>query len=110
MTLIPSPSLDLVFSFNWKKKSFKIIYRNPAVDGCPIAGFKPAQGDELNFLDITNDGLVLGRNPSGDLMDFVRYFRRESLRLITKHGDLPKKNEFDRLCKEFRYLNRNQNS
>lgn len=33
-------------------------------------GFKPIQNGEINFLDITNKGLMPGVNPNGKAMDF----------------------------------------
>lgn len=36
----------------------------------PSLGFKPIQNGEINFLNITNNGLKPGLNPNGKAMDF----------------------------------------
>lgn len=48
--------------------------RRPAIAGMPLEGYKPISNDEINFLDITNDGLMLGQSPnlrSSTLLDDV---------------------------------------
>lgn len=39
--------------------------------GEPISGYEPIHGSEMNFLDITNNGLFLGQSPNERSMNLV---------------------------------------
>lgn len=41
---------------------FKICFSEPTHNGEPTTGFLPIQNDQVNFLDVTNDGLKMGVN------------------------------------------------
>lgn len=59
MVLMRSLNLFWIIFFN----------RNPTPRKVPI-DFKPVVGSEINFLDITNKGLLLGVDPHGDTVRF----------------------------------------
>lgn len=40
-----------------------MFFRDPTHKNDLISGFHPILNDDINFLDITNDGLQLGLNP-----------------------------------------------
>lgn len=42
---------------------------NPAPNSKPT-GLKPIQGDAVNYVDITNDGLLDGENPHNEAIQF----------------------------------------
>ncbi|XP_031636633.1 esterase B1-like [Contarinia nasturtii] len=45
-------------------------YGKPIQYGKPIKGFSPVQMNRVNFLDFTNDGLILGLDPNGEAIKF----------------------------------------
>lgn len=69
-----------------------IIHRTPTVGECPVEGLK--------FLDITNDGLIVCKSPSEDLVPFIKHFRREAFCLVRSHCDWPNKTELAFVCRE----------
>lgn len=46
------------------------IFRRPTVDGWPVRGYQPVRDCKINFLDITNDALILGLSPKRDAIRF----------------------------------------
>lgn len=60
-------------------------------------GFIPVKPDEINFLDVTNDGLVVGRSPNGESEQFVDYVVEKATKLLKEHEEPPTP-EFDVVC------------
>ncbi|XP_055301656.1 esterase B1-like [Sitodiplosis mosellana] len=52
-------------------------YGEPTYQQEPIAGFLPIDDDQVNFLDVTNDGLMPGVNPNQKAMEFWAHVERE---------------------------------
>lgn len=59
--------------------------------------------NELNFLDVTNDGLVLGNMPNGNRIKFLEYIVEESKRRVDEHGDTPTQTDPERHCTELKH-------
>lgn len=72
--------------------------RNPTVDG-----FNPVRKSELNFLDVTNDGLKIGKSPNDDRFNFLKNIIKEIKELVQAHGDSPKETWIEQLCATFIY-------
>lgn len=45
------------------------IFSKPSHQEKPVNGFQPVQNGEINFLDINNDGLTVGRNPNKEAFE-----------------------------------------
>lgn len=76
--------------------------RKPTYKGDPIDGFNPVHQNEVNFLNITNEGLFLGISPNDKRMDFYDYFVAEVKRLVEVNGDEPKLDlATERFCNKF---------
>lgn len=43
---------------------FYNAFRKPTISGSLLADYKPIRENEVNFLDVTNDGLVIGISPN----------------------------------------------
>lgn len=59
------------------KYKLETFYREPTRDGIPVSGFLPIQGDKINFLDITNDGLKPGVNPNPEAYELWANIERK---------------------------------
>lgn len=53
-----------------------------------MKGFEPVNIDKLNFLDITNDGLIIGQSPNGNMKEFIDYARNKAEKLLREHDEL----------------------
>lgn len=47
-----------------KNHLFETYFSEPTHDGDPVSNYLPIQDDRINFLDVTNDGLIVGINPN----------------------------------------------
>lgn len=72
-------------------------YRQPAVDGNPINNFKPIEPNVTHFLNITNDGLYMGKNPNNRRTEFYDHFITEVRQLVESHGHTPNRNMIERI-------------
>lgn len=68
---------------NWEFP-FKIFHRIPSHHNDPIANFLPIEDDRVNFLDVTNNGLVPGENPNQKAMEFWSHIEKELHEIYTK--------------------------
>lgn len=75
-----------------------LTYRDPAHDGDPIDGLVPVKANELNFVDVTPNGLALGRSPNGEKIVFMDRIVTESERLIKENEKAFPTPEFDLVC------------
>lgn len=55
----------------------------------------------MNFLNITKDGLILGKSPNDARTNFYDYFIAEAKRLVEAHGDQPKQGVIEQFCDDF---------
>lgn len=83
---------------------FFLLNRKPAVEGNPIRNFRPVSSDELHFLNITNEGLIMQKNPYTDRMKFIEYVIKEAKRLIEVHGETPTKTSLQLFCDRYALL------
>lgn len=81
-------------------KSF-FNYSQPTVDEIPIRGFKPIFRNEMNYLNITKDGLFVGKSPNSERTHFYDYFIAKAKRLVEAHGDEPKQTIIEQFCDNF---------
>lgn len=72
--------------------------RDPAFGGDLIEGYKPVLPNEKNFLDVTNDGLVLGQSPFDATMHFMDYIVAKGVRLLRDNERDSPTPEFDLVC------------
>lgn len=79
------------------------LYRTPSVKGHPVKDFKPFQLNDFNFLNITQDGLIMGKSPNNQRTEFYDYFIAEAKRLVEAHGDEPKQTAIERFCEHFEW-------
>lgn len=77
--------------------------RNPSV-----IGLNPVQRNALNFLDVKNEGLQLGKSPNGDRLDFLGDIIRETIRLVRAHGDSPTETWIQQQCDTLTFENEEQ--
>lgn len=70
----------------------------PTVGGYPVKGFQPVRINEKNFLNITKDGLFVGKDQSDERINFYDYFILEVKRLVDAHGDTPQKTVIEQFC------------
>lgn len=77
-----------------------LIRRNPTINGDPIEEFRPVQVDELNFVDVTIDGLIAGVSPNGNHTQFLDYVVKEAKRLVEENGDSPTDTLVQQQCME----------
>lgn len=80
-----------------KKKS-----RKPSIDGDPIDGFKPILPNEVNFLDVTNGGLFLGKSPNDLIAAFLDRVLAKASKLIAENNRIPQMTEFEYACDKIR--------
>lgn len=64
-------------------------FRDPAFKGDPISGYKPVKGDQLNYLNIRNDGLSVGVNPNENKMEFVEKILLEAEQVMDEYFNSP---------------------
>lgn len=71
----------------------------------PSPGFKPIQNGEINFLDITNKGLMPGVNPNGKAMDFWMNIEKRMQKYIKvkRYGKPIRKRDLLLSCLGFNY-------
>lgn len=62
--------------------------------------------NEINFLDVTNDGLLTGKSPNGDRIKFLEYIVKEAQRRVNEHGDTPTQTDPDRRCIELKQVDK----
>lgn len=55
------------------------------------------KSNEINFLDVTNDGLYVGRSPNGENEMFMDYVVARGTKLI-QENDIPPTPEFQLVC------------
>lgn len=60
-----------------KYSRLEIFHREPSHNGRPINGFSPVQGNQLNFLDMSNDGLTLGTDLNKEAIEFWNHIGEE---------------------------------
>lgn len=84
--------------------SISSLNSKPAVEGNPIKGFKPVSANEINFLNITNEGLIMGKSPYNERIQFIDYVIKEAKRLIKAHGDTPTKTSIEQYCDRYALL------
>lgn len=54
--------------------------------------------NEINFLDVTNDGLVVGKSPNGNRIEFLESIINRAKKLIAENEDLPMKSTIQLKC------------
>lgn len=95
------PESDISLNtINYMSKLYSnfVKYGDPAFDGDPIDGYIPVKPNEINFLDVTPDGLVLGRSPNGENIIFMDRIVSEAKTLIAENDNAPPTPEFDLIC------------
>lgn len=60
--------------------------RRPTTKGMPLKGYKPIRGDEINFLDVTNDGLMLGQSPNKRSCNFLDGVFADAMHIDSKEN------------------------
>lgn len=66
------------------QKVFYHIFLNnskPTHQNDPISGFKPVKNGEVNYLDITNDGLSIGIEPNRKAFDFWENIEQRAVQI-----------------------------
>lgn len=81
--------------------SFNIFYRKPSINGHPVKDFEPYRLNDFNFLNITQEGLIMGKSTNIRRVEFYDYFKAEAKRLVEAHGDEPKQTIIDQFCERF---------
>lgn len=67
----------------WLKDCFTFC-SEPTYNDDLIVGHHPVQNNQINFLDITNDGLTLGVNPRQSAMEFWTRLEKQAQRLMNE--------------------------
>lgn len=70
------------------------IHRNPGVGSAPV------EESEVKFIDVTEDGLSLGRFPNGQNVKFMDYIVEEVNRLMAQNEREPPTPEFEISCQK----------
>lgn len=78
------------------------LCRDPAFGGDLIEGYKPVGPNKKHFLDVTNEGLVLGQSPSGASVFFMDYIVAKGIRLLRDNERDPPTPEFDLACQKLK--------
>lgn len=84
---------NLIFFFHYNRK--------PTVNGYPVKDFEPYKLNNFNFLNITHEGLIMGKSPNNRRTEFYDYFIAEAKKLIKAHGDEPKQTVIEQFCERF---------
>lgn len=58
-----------------------LFFREPTHENDLIDGFQPVNDKEINFLDITNDGLKVGVNPRQSAMELWSQLVKQAVQL-----------------------------
>lgn len=56
----------------------------PSHQNDPVEGFLPIQNDSVNYLAVTNDGLMPASNPHQKVIDFWKDIERRAFNLSAK--------------------------
>lgn len=77
---------------------FQLFSRNPAFDGDLIEGYKPVKPNEINFLEVSDNGLSLGKWPNHQSFWFVQNIIRDTYRLMAENENVHPKSEYEKTC------------
>lgn len=59
-----------------------------------------SKADQFDYVDVTNDGLIPGKAQSEGRTTFLDNIIQEVKRLVTKHGDVPRKTPIELQCEK----------
>lgn len=74
------------------------LHRDPGAGGDLIQGYRPVKLSEVNFLDVSRDGLSVGRWPNGYSSVFLDFVIPDVIQLISENESEPPTPEFDIVC------------
>lgn len=58
-------------------------FSRPTINGMPVEGYKPVRRRKINFLDVTNDALIIGQAPKNNAVHFWKRIMRKAESLVS---------------------------
>lgn len=66
-----------------------------------MAGFERVKNGEFNYLDIKNEGLIIGKSPNGHMPEFYDYMRIKNKLILSKHTNVAARDVNEEICRLF---------
>lgn len=76
------------------------IHSNPTYGGDLIQGYNPVTSGDINFLDVTNEGLFLDVMPANNRMKIMDRIVKEGSELIAKNDPIVP--DFEMVCQNLK--------
>lgn len=63
-----------------------------------MGGFEPVRNGEFNYLDIKNEGLIIGKSPNGRMTELYNYMRLKNQHILNNHPNVAENDVIKQIC------------